>query len=379
LTAQIALSLVLLLTAGLFVRAILHLRNSDSGFATANRLYAPVFVPKPQFTAVAARAFYEQTLSRLRLIHGLKSAALTTRLPLYAGGIGSVCIARENEKPATATTMAVGSGYLNSMRIPLLEGRDFDVTDAAEGTPVVMVNQTLARRLWPKESAIGKTLTVGCEQAKTWKVVGVARDSRIRSLNEEPMPHVYLPFSQAFDGGIVFIVIETAGDAGALMERVRETLVSMHPDFRTYGVKRLSEALEASFWQVRFEAWVLGVLGTLALVLAAVGMYGVLAYHVTARTREIGIRMAMGAQRGDVFRLVMGQGVRVTLTGVAAGLVLSAMTARLLAKLLYGVGPMDAGTSAAAVLVWLIVAPLACWLPAVRATRVEPLVALRQD
>ena len=379
LTAQIALSLVLLLTAGLFVRAILHLRNSDSGFATANRLYAPVFVPRPQFTAVAGRAFYEQTLNRLRSIHGVRSAALTTRLPLYAGGIDSVCIARDHEKPATATTMTVGSGYLDSMRIGLLEGRDFDVTDEADGAPVAIVNQTLARRLWPNGSAIGGSLTVGCEQAKTWKVVGVARDSRIRSLNEERMPHVYLPFSQAFDGGIVFIVIEAARDAGALSETVRATLASLHPDFRTYGVKQLSEAVQASFWQVRFEAWVLGVLGTLALVLAAVGMYGVLAYHVTARTREIGIRMALGAQRGDVFRLVMGQGVRVTLTGVAVGLALEAMTARLLAKLLYGVGPMDAGTWAAAVLVWLIVAPLACWLPAVKATRVEPLVALRQD
>jgi putative ABC transport system permease protein len=275
--------------------------------------------------------------------------------------------------------MTVGSGYLDSMRIGLLEGRDFDVTDEADGAPVAIVNQTLARRLWPNGSAIGGSLTVGCEQAKTWKVVGVARDSRIRSLNEERMPHVYLPFSQAFDGGIVFIVIEAARDAGALSETVRATLASLHPDFRTYGVKQLSEAVQASFWQVRFEAWVLGVLGTLALVLAAVGMYGVLAYHVTARTREIGIRMALGAQRGDVFRLVMGQGVRVTLTGVAVGLALEAMTARLLAKLLYGVGPMDAGTWAAAVLVWLIVAPLACWLPAVKATRVEPLVALRQD
>jgi putative ABC transport system permease protein len=318
-------------------------------------------------------------LNRLRLIHGVKSAALTTRLPLYAGGIGSVCIARDHEKPDTATTMTVGSGYLNSMRIPLVEGRDFSVTDAGDGAPIAIVNQTLARRLWPNESAIGRSLTVGCEQAKTWEVVGVARDARIRSLIEEPMPHVYLPFSQAFEGGIVFIVIEAAGDAGALRERVRETLVSVHPDFRTYGVKRLSEAVEASFWQVRFEAWVLGVLGTLALVLAAVGMYGVLAYHVTARTREIGIRMAMGAQRGDVFRLVMGQGVRVTLTGVAVGLVLSAMTARLLAKLLYGVGATEAGPWAVAVLLWLIVAPVACWLPALRATRVEPLLALRQD
>jgi ABC-type antimicrobial peptide transport system permease subunit len=160
---------------------------------------------------------------------------------------------------------------------------------------------------------------------------------------------------------------------------VRKTLVSSHPDFRTYGVKRLSESLDASFWQVRFEVWVLGILGTLALVLAAVGMYGVIAYHVTARTREIGIRVAVGARPADVFRLVIGQGLRVTLAGIAAGLILSAMAARLLASLLYGVSTTDRATWAAAVAVWLVVAPLACWLPARRATRVQPMLALRQD
>jgi putative ABC transport system permease protein len=190
---------------------------------------------------------------------------------------------------------------------------------------------------------------------------------------------VYLPFSQAYDGGILFIVVETAGDPGSLMETVRKTLVSIRPDFRTYGVKRLSESLDASFWQVRFEVWVLGILGTLAMVLAAVGMYGVVAYHVTARTREIGIRMAVGAQRSDMFLLVIGQGVRVTLAGIAIGLILSAMAARLLRSLLYGVSSTDVVTWAAAVAVWLIVAPLACWLPALRATRVEPVLALRQD
>ena len=178
---------------------------------------------------------------------------------------------------------------------------------------------------------------------------------------------------------MVFIVVETAGDPGPLREPVRRTLASMHPDFRTYGVKPLSESLDASFWQVRFEVWVLGVLGTLALVLAAVGMYGVVAYHVTARTREIGIRMAVGARPADVFRLVIGQGLRVALAGIAAGLILSAMAGRLLASLLYGVSATDPATWATAAAVWLVVAPLACWLPARRATRVQPLLALRHD
>jgi ABC-type antimicrobial peptide transport system permease subunit len=190
---------------------------------------------------------------------------------------------------------------------------------------------------------------------------------------------VYLPFSQAYRDGIVFLLVETAGDPGPMVERVRETLVSANPDFRTYGVKRLSDSLDASFWQARFELWVLGILGGLALVLAAVGMYGVIAYHVTARTREIGIRLAMGARPGDVFRLVIGQGLWVTAVGIGIGLLLSAMASRLLASLLYGVSPTDAATWCAAVAVWLAVAMLACWLPARRAARVEPVVALRQD
>jgi putative ABC transport system permease protein len=379
LTGQVALSLVLLLTAGLFARAILRFHNIDPGFASVNRLYAPAFVPAPQFTAASGRVFYDQTLNRLRALAGVRSATLTTRLPLYAAGIASSCVARATEKPAPATSMTVGAGYLDTLRIPLLEGRDFNAADKADGPTVAIVNQTLARRLWPNEPATGRSFLFGCEHARTLQVVGVARDSRIRSLNEVTLPHVYLPFSQAYDGGIVFIVVETAGDPGPMMKPVRETLVSSNPDSRTYGVMRLSDSLDMSFWQARFELWVLGVLGTLALVLAAVGMYGVIAYHVTARTREVGIRMAVGAQPADVFGLVIGQGLRVTLVGIAIGLALSAMAARLLASLLYGVSPTDPATWAAAVAVWLAVALLACWLPARRAARVEPVVALRQD
>jgi predicted permease len=379
LTGQIALSLVLLLTAGLFVRAILRFHNTDPGFASRNRLYAPAFVPAPQFTAASGRVFYDRTLDRLRALAGVRSVALTTRLPLYAAGIAGSCVARDTDKPAPATDMIVGAGYLDTLRIPLLEGRDFSDADKADGPPVAIVNQTLARRLWPHEPATGRSFRLGCDHARTLQVVGVARDSKIRSLNEVTLPHVYLPFSQAYDGGIVFIVVETAGDPGPMMDPVRKTLVSANPDFRTYGVKRLSDSLDASFWQARFEVWVLGILGTLALLLAAVGMYGVIAYHVTARTREIGIRVAIGARPADVFRLVLGQGLRVTVAGIAIGLLLSAMASRLLANLLYGVSPTDPATWAAAVAVWLAVALAACWLPARRAARVEPVVALRQD
>jgi len=379
LTGQIALSLVLLLTAGLFARLIVRFHNIDPGFASASRLYAPAFVPAPQFTPVSGRVFYEQTLARLRALPGVRSASLTMRLPLYAAGIAATCVEQPGERPTPATSTTIDRGFLATLRIPLVEGRDFASTEKADGPPVAIVNQTLARRLWPNQPAVGRTFEIGCDHPETRQVAGVARDSKIRSMNEITLPHVYLPFSQAYDGGIVFLLVETAGDPGLLMESVRQTLVSAHPDFRTYGVHRLSESLDMSFWQARFELWVLGILGGLALLLAAVGMYGVLMYHVTARTREIGIRMALGARPREVLRLVITQGLRVTMAGIAIGLLISAIVSHLLTTLLQGVSPTDAVTWSSAVGVWIVVALVACWLPARRAIRVEPVVALREE
>ncbi|MGA8104014.1 MAG: FtsX-like permease family protein [Candidatus Acidiferrales bacterium] len=379
LTGQIALSLVLLLTAGLFARLVVRFHNLAPGFASANRLYAPAFVPAPPFTPASSRVFYDQTLARLRALPGVRSASLTTRLPMYAAGVAGTCIAREGDHPTPATTTTIDRGFLDTLRISLLEGRDFASTDKAGGSPVAIVNQTLARRLWLNQPAVGRMLQVGCDHSRILQVVGLARDSKIRSMNEVTLPHVYLPFSQAYEGGIVFMVVETASDPGPLMERVRQTLVSADPDFRTYGVRRLSDSLDASFWQARFELWVLGILGALALVLAAVGLYGVLAYHVTARTREIGIRMALGARPREVVQMVIAQGLRVTIAGIAIGLLISAMASRLLTALLQGVSPFDAVTWSSAVGVWIAVALVACWLPARRATRVEPVVALGEE
>ncbi|MDE3198814.1 MAG: ABC transporter permease [Acidobacteriota bacterium] len=379
LTGQIALSLVLLLTAGLFARLVLRFHSLDPGFASANRAYAPVFLPAPRFTPVSGRLFYTQLLDRLRAIPGVRSTALTTRLPLYAAGIAATCIAPEAGQSESATSMTVGRGFLDTLRIPLLEGRNFALTDIADGPPVAIVNQTLAHLLWPGQSAVGRMFQLGCDHPRTLQVVGVARDSRIRSLNEVTLPHVYRAFSQAYDGGIAYLIVETAADPGPVIEPLRRILTSAGPDFRTYGVHRLTESLDASFWQARFELWVVGVLGSLALLLAAVGLYGVLVCHVAARTREIGIRVALGAQPRKVVHLILVQGLRVTLLGVGAGLIVSALASRLLTSLLQGVSPADPVTWSSAVLIWIAVSLLACWLPARRATRVVPISALREE
>lgn len=379
LTGQIALSLMLLLTAGLFARLVLRFHNLDPGFTSLNRLYAPAFVPAPQFTPESGRIFYGQTLARLRALPGIRSASLTTSLPLYAPGIAGTCVGREADHTTPATSTIVDRGFLDTLRIPLLEGRDFASTDTAGAPPVAIVNQTLARRLWPNQSATGRQFQLGCDHRRTIQVAGVARDSKTRSLDETTLPHVYLPFAQAYEGGIVFLLLETTGEPSLLMEPVRQMLISAHPDFRTYGVRRLSDSLDSSFWQARLELWVVGVLGALALLLAAVGMYGVLAYHVATRTREIGIRVALGAQPREVVQLVVAQGLRVSIAGIAIGLIGSALASRLLTTLLPGVSPTDALTWSSAAGVWIAVALAACWPLARRATRVDPLVALREE
>jgi putative ABC transport system permease protein len=260
----------------------------------------------------------------------------------------------------------------------LAGGRDFSAADRPDGQPVAIVNAALAKRLWPGQTPIGKRLMLGCHDPSTLQVVGVARDARLVSLGEAPKPHVYRAFAQD-SGGIQNIMVETASDAGAQLETVRKTVTASAAGARIYGVRPLSEWIDRSYWQVRWEVCLLGVFGGLALLLAAIGLYGVVAYHVILRTREIGIRMAVGAQPADVLRMVLRQGLGLTLLGVGIGLAASVGLARAMARLLFGVSPTDPPTYAVVALLWLAVAFAACYLPARRAARVDPTVALRYE
>jgi predicted permease len=379
LVAQVSLSLVLLLTAGLFLRVLFAFQAADPGFAVQNRLYVTTLASAPEFTPEGARQFYAQTLDNLRALPGVKSAAITNLLPLTP--INPDCAAVPSgavRDSVQTTTSAISPGYLGTMRIALEAGRDFSTADRPDGQPVAIVNQALAKRLWPGESPIGKRLLVGCHDPSAMAVVGVARDARFVSLGEAPKPHVYRPFSQN-SGGIQMILVETASGAGGMLETVRKAVVSSSAGVRLYGVRPLSEWVDRSYWQVRWEASMLGAFGGLALLLAAVGLYGVVAYQVTLRTREIGIRMALGAQATDVLRLVLRQGLALTLIGVGLGLLATMGIARVMARLLYGVSPTDLPTYAAVSLLWLAVAVAACYLPARRAARVDPTVALRHE
>jgi predicted permease len=376
LVAQVALSMLLLLTAGLFLRTLLAFETADPGFAVKNRLYVTLLASQPEFTPRSALQFYGRTIEHLRGMPGIKNATVTNLLPLTP--INPGCVAAPGYHPMPATSSVISPRYLATMRIPLVAGRDFAVTDVGDSLPVAIVNQTLAERLFPHGSPIGQHLNWGCQESRSLEVIGVAHDARVVSLGERPTPHVYLACSQNC-GGVENIIVETAADAGAMLEPVRKAIIAANSGARIYGVHPLSEWVDRSYWQVRWTASMLGAFGGLALILAAVGLYGVVAYHVSLRTREIGVRMAIGAQPGDVLRLILRQGLGLALAGAALGWLLAVLLGRALSRMLYGVSPTDLPTYTAVTLVWIAVGLAACYLPARRASRVDPGIALRYE
>ena len=368
LVAQVSLSLVLLLTAGLFLRVLGQFRSADPGFAVANRIYAWTYVSPPEFTPESARVFYSQVTDRLRSLPGVKSVALTNFLPLTP--IAPGCASLPDRESIPATSSIIGPGFLDTMQAPIVSGRDFR---ESEPHPVVIINQAMARRLWPDQSPIGQHVQIGCRNKSGAEVIGVARDLRFVSVGEPAKPHAYLPYSTY--NGLQTIVLETSGQIPDLPKLISD----VNPSARVYAVKPLSDWVDQSFWQVRWEVSVLSAFAALALVLSAVGLYGMIAYHVSLRRREIGVRMAIGAQASDVFRLILRQGLTSTLIGIAIGLTVSALVTRALSKFLYGVSPTDPPTYVLASLLWLCVAAAACYLPARRASKVDPMEVLRNE
>jgi predicted permease len=391
LVAQVSLSLILLLTAGLFLRVLGEFHTADPGFAVANRLYVTTYVSAPEFTPESGRAFYRDVTNRLRALPGVSNVAITNILPLTP--IAPNCAAIPDHDSIPATSSVVTPGFFDTMRTPLVAGRDFR---EVESQPVVIVNEAMAKRL---EVTIGQRIQLGCRTKSTVEVIGIAKDLRFVSVGEPAKPHAYRPFSQNYDG-YQTIIVETASPSGigqpvgqdvgrrhappsneasSIAEPIRKTIAATNPSARVYAVKPLSDWVDQSYWQIRWEVSVLSAFAALALLLSAVGLYGMIAYQVTLRRRELGVRMAVGAQKKDIFKLVLRQGLTSTLIGIAIGLFLSAAIARLMAKLLYGVSPTDPATYALASLLWLFVAAAACYLPARRAAQVDPMEVLRNE
>jgi predicted permease len=377
---QVALSLMLLIAATLLVRALRHAGEVDAGFAMDHRLAARIYVSEPEYTPQTGKLFFARVLEQVRATPGVQGAALSYTIPLNF--TNSSCAAADSvEKPRRMLSNLVVPGYLDVMRVGLVAGRDFTAVDG-EGSPrVVIVNQTFAKRYWPNESALGKMVWLGCDTRRPRnraEVVGVAKDGKYGSLDEDPRPFVYEAFAQGWVG-FMAVTVHTSGPPAEFAEPLRHLLRELDPELRIYEMATLEAMTAQSLWQVRWQAWLLGSLGLLAIVLAAVGLYGVVAYTVAQRTREIGVRMAMGAQKSDVLWMVLGRGLRLTAIGIACGLGLSALVTRFLGSFLYGLSPLDSVSFGGAALFWTVTAMLASYLPARRAARVDPVVALRWE
>ncbi len=363
--AQVSLSLALLIATGLLLRGIEHARTADPGFATDRRMVVEFFDPQGRLTAL---------LDRARAVPGIEDATLA-RVPL--GTISGGCATpRTNVPPRRVNQNVVEPNYFDLMRIPIVRGGGF--TDA----PGLLVNEAMAQALWPGEDPVGKPLWTGCapEPRSVAPVVGVVRDVAVPG-DDAHVPAYYLSRRRetGMTRGIFTIVVRTAGDPYRWRKALADAMQAEVPDLRLYEMTSVHDAISESLWRTRWEAGLLGGVAALAILLAAIGLYGVVACSVAQRTSEIGVRMAVGAQPGDVQWMFVGQGLRITAAGVAIGLALSSAVARLLRASLYGLSPFDPVAFAAAALAWVAVAMLASWWPARRATRVDPQTALKYE
>ncbi|MBX6331750.1 MAG: ABC transporter permease [Gemmatimonadaceae bacterium] len=384
--AQIALSLVLLVGAGLFFRSLRNVRAIDTGYDLDHILIASVKLDSRGYSEAAAADFYRRAAERVRALPGIDAAALAQILPFRMVAMTGISIpGRETAtgEPIIVSTNAVDPDYFRAMGISLRAGRLFTDADREGSTPVAIINGTMARRYWPDESAIGRC--IGRPDAPSgsadacMEVVGVVRDAKYRDLQEDPTPHLYTPLAQSPRPGGALLHIRTRGAPEQSVAAVRRAIQTLEPNVPFVDVYPLASTLRAQLlpWQVGTTAFT--IFGALALTLAAVGLYGVIAFLVTQRTREVGIRMALGAQRGDVLALVLGHALRLTALGVGAGLVLAVALLRLLQHRLYGVSTADPLTLVGVALLLAAVAVVASALPALRAARVDPMVALRHE
>jgi putative ABC transport system permease protein len=376
LVSQVVLSFALLLLAGSVLEAFRDLQVTDPGFQVAGRLYAYIFFPSAP-TPEAGRQLYAATLDHVKALPGVRSATLTSTLPLTPSG--SDCASLPSGPQTPITTTAVDVNFFETMGIEIVEGRAFTTSDLSPDSSTVIISESFARQIWRDEAAVGERVMIGCERPQPAVVMGVVRDSAVRTIGEPPQAHLYRPFARQYSGGLTAILLETSTDPAAIVATVRQTLVRMGHGIRVYTVQPLSLHVEQSYNSVRLQAVVLTSFSLLALLLAAIGLYGVIAYRVSLRTQEIGVRMALGARRVKIFQEVVWYGVGIVLVGVAIGELLMLPLTRAAGSIQAGIRPTDLSTHIAVGLVWIGIACLACYLPAARAARVDPVVALRHE
>jgi predicted permease len=381
--AQMALSTVLLFGAALFVRSLRSATDRDVGFSTGAAAVVSVDSWANQYTTEEDRAFVERLLDALRAVPGVRHAAAAGRLPLALGTTSTRVSVPGVEPPSDADAFtlehtAVTPGYFDAMGIALREGRDFDSGDTPDARPVAVVSQAAARLFWPEGSAVGRTLLLGGE-AREVTVVGVAGDVPIWSLTESPRPYFYLPVAQSTVYGRLHVVVRGELPPGELAARVRDEARRLDPDIFLSRVGTLADHLGYIYFLPRVAAAILSSVGALALLLASLGLYGMVSYSVARRAREMGIRQALGAEAGQVVSLVVGGGMKVVLLGGAVGMASALALGMLVERFLIGVGAFDAVALVGAPLLLASVALAAAWLPARRVGSMDPVKALRSD
>jgi hypothetical protein len=292
---------------------------------------------------------------------------------------GSECVSLSGGPELRAANGEIDRGYFHTMGISMLAGHEFTSLDERRESSTIIITDSFAKRLWPNTTPIGESVLIGCQAPKPSIVIGVVRDSAVREVGETPQPRLYRPFARQYDGGLTALLLETGTDPASMVAAVRETLLGMGQNIRVYAVQPLSTYIDQSFTSVRWMAMVLSGFGLLALLLAAIGLYGVIAYRVSLRTQEIGVRMALGARRSAIFRDVLLHGLAIAVAGVIIGEVLSIPATRALASMQAGIRPGRLSTHVAAAVIWVTVALLACYGPASRAARVDPMDALRHE
>jgi predicted permease len=375
---QIALSLALLVSSALFFRTLRNMSDADPGFKQDHILTASIGLGIAGYSDKEADPIEHKILDRVSALPGVKVAALSNWLPLSFNGRnadvypeGYVPQLHESHEVRRAD---VTPGYFSLMGIPIVEGRDFTQSDIRTAPPVVIVDQTLASHYWPGQNPLGRHVMIW---GRMFTVIGVAKNSKHQFVNEQPEPMVYRSFFQNPDEPT--LMVQTIGDPNSIAPAVQEAIHQVDRQLVLFDVRSLRETTRASTIFPVMASTFAGIFAIIALVLAATGIYGVISYRTQLRTHEIGIRVALGASRADVMRLVLMQGIQLTILGLALGLALTFGLTRFIASMLYGVSPTDPMTAMAVGGLLAIISVLACYLPAHRAMRVNPVSAIREQ
>ena len=388
--SQLAVAVVLMVGAGLLLETLRDLLRQNPGFNPSQVVTANIWLPVPNnpqldpyLTFAHQIPFNRELLRRMNAIPGVELAAITSRLPATGTTTNSNSLAIEDQPTESsgdlrAEIIRISPDYFRVMQTPLVEGRFFTESDENGKLPVAIIDEATARRYWPDQDPVGRRLRIGQNPALPWNtVVGVVKNIKHDGLDVDGVPHVYVPVNQSL-GRVLSVALRTSLPASTLEAQIRGAIQSVDPGLPVFSVTSMDDVLDASLASRRFSANLVAGFAGVALLLASIGIYGLLAYMVGQRSREIGLRLALGAQRADVLRLVLGKGVVLAGLGIVAGVIFSASTASMMASLLFGVRPHDPAVFLVASFLLLIVALLASYIPAWRATKVDPIAALRE-